>query len=81
MALRRLGTAIHSSRSKSLIIKLESENFLPGIGTKIFDKKLSHVGNINDIFGRVSSPYASIKPITSDLTKYVGEILYFMQDK
>jgi rRNA processing protein Gar1 len=81
MALRRLGKVLHSTRSKSLIVKLESDNFYPKIGTKTFDKKLSYAGKINDIIGRVSSPYAVIKPGTQDFLKYVGETLYSVSEK
>lgn len=81
MALRRLGKVLHYTKNKSLIVKLESDNSFPKIGTKTFDKRLSCVGTIKDIVGRVSSPYATIKPENQDFSKYVGEILYSISEK
>ncbi|MCW3975369.1 MAG: Gar1/Naf1 family protein [Candidatus Bathyarchaeota archaeon] len=81
MALRRLGKVLHSTKNKSLIVILESDNPFPKIGTKTFNKKLFYVGTIKDIIGKVSSPYATIKPETQDFSKYVGEILYSISEK
>jgi rRNA processing protein Gar1 len=81
MALRRLGKVLHSTKSKSLIVKLEFANPFPKIGTKTFDKKLIYVGTIKDIIGKVSSPYVTIKPEIQDFSKYVGETLYSISEK
>ncbi len=62
MALRRLGKALHFTKSRNLIVKLESGNIVPKVGAKVFDKKLSCVGSVNDVFGLVSAPYVAVKP-------------------
>ncbi len=80
MALRRLGKALHSTRSRNLIVKTESGNNLPKIGAKVLNKKLSRVGTVTDVFGLVSRPYVAIKPETNELSKHVGDILFFMND-
>lgn len=80
MALRRLGKALHLTKSQNLIVKLESSKNLPKIGTKVLNKKLITIGQIHDLLGPVTNPYSTIKPETSDSSKYIGNILYYMTE-
>ena len=80
MVLRRLGKALHLTKSQNLIVKLESSNNLPKIGTKVLNKRLVPVGKIYDLLGPVANPYSAIKPETSDSSDYIGNILYYMTE-
>lgn len=80
MALRRLGKALHLTKSQNIIVKLESSKNLPKIGTKVLNKKLITIGKIHDLLGPVANPYSAIKPETSDSSDYIGNILYYMTE-
>jgi len=34
---------------------------VPKIGDRVVDEKLKHIGDVGDVFGPVSSPYAVVK--------------------
>jgi len=77
--LRRLGKILHASKSRSLIVKLEKPA-PPKLGSKVFDEKLKEIGIVTDVFGPVSSPYISIKPLVTKLENYVGKTVYVLKD-
>jgi rRNA processing protein Gar1 len=56
--LKFLGKTLHISKSGLLTVKTES---LPKIGSQAFHRGRAHLGTIIDVFGPVSSPYASVK--------------------
>jgi len=60
------------------VIKIE--NF-PRIGETIVDENLKHVGKISDIFGPVSSPYATIKPTAREPERFMNKTLYIIPSK
>ena len=71
--MRRLGQVLHVSPSRNLVIKTEN---VPRIGETVVDENLKFVGKIFDLFGPVSSPYASIKPVVREPEKLVNKTLY-----
>jgi rRNA processing protein Gar1 len=56
--LKFLGKTLHISKSGLLTVKTEN---LPKIGGQAFQRGRTHLGTIIDVFGPVSSPYASVK--------------------
>jgi rRNA processing protein Gar1 len=78
--LKRLGKILHLSKSRSLILKLETGS-LPRLRTKIFDNKLRQVGFVFDAFGPVANPYVSIKPTVSEPSALVGRVVYASDEK
>ncbi|MFW6117131.1 MAG: H/ACA ribonucleoprotein complex subunit GAR1 [Thermoproteota archaeon] len=71
--LQRLGRVLHVSRSRNIIVQVEN---IPKIDSTVVDEKLNRVGRIIDVFGPVSSPYASVKPEIQELGELSGKILY-----
>jgi RNA-binding protein len=71
--LQRLGRALHISPSKNIITKVENT---PKIGDTVVDENLKSVGTVFDIFGPVSSPYASIEPTLSEPNVLINKTLY-----
>jgi RNA-binding protein len=71
--LQRLGLVLHVSPSRNIIVKTEST---PKIGETVVDENLKQVGKVFDIFGPVSSPYASIKPTLTKLEGLANKTLY-----
>jgi len=53
---------------------------LPRIGTKVVDEQLNLVGSLVDIFGPVSKPFFSVKPVRNELlstfSDKIGQPLY-----
>jgi rRNA processing protein Gar1 len=56
--VKPLGTALHISKSGLLTVKAKNP---PDIGSQAFVRGRLFVGTIIDVFGPVSSPYASVK--------------------
>ncbi len=77
--LRRLGKALHLSKSRALIVKLDSARFLKP-GTRACDSKLKTIGIVTDILGPVSAPYVSIRPSVVKPELIVGRTLYALED-
>jgi RNA-binding protein len=66
------------SQSRNVIITIEN---LPKIGDTVVNENLKPIGKILDIFGPVSSPYASIKPTVQEIEKLVDKMLYVHPSK
>lgn len=49
---------------------------MPRIGDKVLDENLKTVGSVFDIIGPVSSPYVTVKPVTSRPERFVKNMLY-----
>jgi len=77
--LRRLGKALHLSKSRALIVKLDAPKFLRP-GKTACDSKLKNVGVVTDIIGPVSGPYVSIRPSVAKPESIVGKTLYALED-
>lgn len=73
--MKRLGKISHLSKSRSLVVKLTSEPSID-VGSKVLDSKLREVGIVQDVFGPVTSPYITIRPMIPDPDHLVGKIVY-----
>lgn len=71
--MQRLGCVLHISPSRNIIVKVEKT---PRIGETVVDENLKTVGKILDVFGPVSSPYASIKPAIQKPEELMKKQLY-----
>ena len=76
--MQRLGRVLHVSQSRNIIITIEN---LPKIGETVVDENLKSIGKILDIFGPVSSPYASVKPTVQEIGEFVDKMLYVLPSK
>ncbi len=76
--MQRLGRVLHVSQSWNIIIKLEN---VPTIGETVVDENLKSVGKVLDIFGPVSSPYASVKSKIREVERWENKILYVRPSK
>lgn len=72
--MRKLGKVLHISHRGFIILRT---NKTPPIGARVVDKKVQHIGIVQDVFGPVKTPYISIRPKDSDSSsKLVGQPLY-----
>jgi len=76
--LQRLGRVLHVSQSRNIIITIEN---LPKIGEAVVNENLKLIGKILDIFGPVSSPYASVKPKIQEIGEFADKMLYVLPSK
>ncbi|MCS7096086.1 MAG: Gar1/Naf1 family protein [Candidatus Bathyarchaeota archaeon] len=74
----RLGSVLHVSANRNLIVKLEK---IPRIGEVVVDENFKPVGDVFDIFGPVTAPYAAIKPKISNPEILVNKMLYISPRK
>ena len=74
----RLGRVLHISSSKNIIVKVENT---PKIGETVVDESLKPIGDVFDIFGPISAPYAAVKPRISKLDALIGKFLYAIPSK
>ncbi|GEM_PF-1893392 len=73
--MRRLGLALHVSKSKRLIVKAE---VAAPLMSDVLGPDLEHIGIVSDVLGPVKSPYVAVKPDPGvDAHKYIGKILLF----
>lgn len=68
---------MHVSDSKNLILRAEA---WAGLGMRVADAELKEIGRVVDFFGPVDKPYVSVKLNVKDSGKYVGQILYALED-
>jgi len=73
-----MGSILVFSKSKLLTVRVLTP---PKIGSRLFLKNGSQVGTVIDVFGPVSSPYASVKP-DKDIVpeKLVGAEVYWKEE-
>jgi RNA-binding protein len=75
--LQRLGTVLHVSSHRNLIIRGE---FFPKLNSTVLTKRLKKIGSIYDVFGPIKSPFLSVRPFKdvplSSLTELAGEKVY-----
>ena len=64
--MKKLGVALHISRSGNIIVK-SSLRDLPPLGARVFDKDMRRLGVIVDVIGPVDSPYIVVRPESSDV--------------
>ncbi|MBS7616488.1 H/ACA RNA-protein complex protein Gar1 [Candidatus Bathyarchaeota archaeon] len=74
----RLGQVLHISSAKNIIVKVENT---PKIGETVIDENLKTIGEVFDIFGPVTSPYASVKPKISKPEVLINKTLYVLPSK
>ncbi len=71
----KLGYYLHKTPSGKLIVKISGKN-PPKLGNKVVDGRGNLVGIVTDVIGPVNSPYAVIKPLTTDLSLNQLEEVY-----
>lgn len=76
--MTRLGLVLHVSANRNLIVKLEKT---PRIGETVVDENFKPIGDVFDIFGPVTAPYAAIKPKISNPEILVSRVLYISPRK
>ncbi len=69
---------LHISSAKNIIVKVENT---PKIGETVIDENLKTIGEVFDIFGPVTSPYASVKPKISKPEVLINKTLYVLPSK
>ncbi|TDA40252.1 MAG: H/ACA RNA-protein complex protein Gar1 [Candidatus Methanomethylicota archaeon] len=76
--LKSMGSILGFSKSKLLTVRVLTP---PKIGSRLFLKNGSPVGTVIDVFGPVSSPYASVKPDKGIVPeKLVGAEVYWKEE-
>lgn len=76
--MQRLGKVLHVTPSQNIIVKADKT---PRIGSSVVNDNLKVVGNVFDVIGPVSSPYAVVKPVVKDPEKLTARPLYLLLSK
>lgn len=79
--MNELGEVLHMARSGRLIVKMSaatSEKKL--IGMPVIDSTRKQIGKIQEIFGPVVSPYASVQPSREKLTSIIGTKVFLADE-
>jgi len=71
LAVRPLGTVLHITRSKYVIVKIHEKKFLPPIGSEVVDANNELMGKVVDVIGPVDSPYAVVKPLRLSMISFI----------
>jgi RNA-binding protein len=68
-----LGQILHTARSGRIIVKIGIAALEKKVsGLQVIDVNGRQIGKVQEIFGPVTSPYASIQPVREKLTGIVG---------
>jgi RNA-binding protein len=71
--LERIGSVLHVSSTKNMIIKAEN---ISHIGDRVVDENLKQVGTVVDVFGPVSAPYVAVRPNVNEPSLLIDHVLY-----
>jgi len=73
--MRALGRVIAVTKTGRLVVRADHA---PPLGSRVYDERLTLIGEVYDVMGPVSSPYISVKPLSKSLKlgSYLGKILY-----
>ena len=78
MRVQRLGKVSNVTPSRNMVVKTENT---PKMGFEVVDENLNVVGNVFDIIGPVSAPYAIVKPCIKEPEKLVNKPVYLVLSK
>lgn len=76
--MQRLGRVINVTPSQNLVVKAEQT---PKIGFNVVDENLKIIGNVFDVIGPVTSPYAVVRTVVKEPAKLTGKQLYLLPSK
>ena len=76
--MQRLGKVSNVTPSRNMVVKAENT---PKMGFEVVDENLNVVGNVFDIIGPVSAPYAIVKPCIKEPEKLVNKPVYLVLSK
>ena len=76
--MQRLGKVSNVTPSRNMVVKTENT---PKMGFEVVDENLNVVGNVFDIIGPVSAPYAIVKPCIKEPEKLVNKPVYLVLSK
>ena len=75
-----LGDVLHMARSGRLIVKISAPGEKKITGIRVIDSTGKQIGKIQEIFGPVVSPYASVQPSREKLTSIVGTKVFIADE-
>ena len=76
--MQRLGKVSNVTPSRKLVVKTENT---PKMGFEVVDENLNVIGNVFDIIGPVSAPYAVVKPCIKEPEKLLNKPVYLLLSK
>jgi len=77
VSLRRIGAILHVAKDGLIVARVNVDRADRLVGLTVMDYSMRRIGNIKDIVGPVSSPYALIKPVKGlNASEYIGKQVY-----
>lgn len=78
--MKRLGEVLHVAKNNYIIVKIEDPDRIPKLGVKVFDEFRRELGQLLDVIGPVSQPYAVVKPLDKRVVEMVkpGLVAYYL---
>lgn len=76
--MQRLGKVSNVTPSRNMVVKAENT---PKMGFEVVDENLNVIGNVFDIIGPVSAPYAVVKPCIKEPEKLLNKPVYLLLSK
>lgn len=69
--MRPLGSVLHITRSKYIIVKIHDKKNLPLLGSEVLDANNEIVGKVIDIIGPVDRPFAVVKAVKPGIVSFL----------
>ncbi len=76
MPLRPLGSVLHITKSKYIVVKLVKADDLPPLGAEVVDANNEVIGRLIDIIGPVTQPYAIVKPLKPSVVSFIKPTMF-----
>jgi RNA-binding protein len=76
LPLRPLGSVLHITKSKYIVVKLVKADDLPPLGAEVVDANNEVVGRLVDIIGPVTQPYAIVRPLKPSVVSFIKPSMF-----
>jgi RNA-binding protein len=81
VTMDELGTIIHVAKSGRIIVKIDNNaDKIKSTGLSLVDSSGIRIGRVQEIFGPVFSPYASVLPSKDKLPRIIGRKVFIADE-
>ncbi len=71
MVIRTLGSVLHITPSRLIVVKISKPNEVPPLHCEVIDANNELIGHVIDVIGPVEAPFAVIKPVKLSALSFV----------
>ncbi|MEM0026318.1 MAG: RNA-binding protein [Ignisphaera sp.] len=69
--MRPLGSVLHITRSRYIIVKIHDKKSLPILGSDVVDPNNEIIGKVIDVIGPIDKPFAVVKAVKPGIVSFL----------